>query len=296
MSSNEASKDKINQDREEFKEKEAALQSLEDALYQVDEESSLVVQANAKANEDKMEDYEEDEDDVFGSATDDNIAGEGALYEYKALKIRALYERDDIPNEFDFIPFIPRTIQDVENPHVTQNDYYLRVTKPNGAIGRSIQRTAKEYQDFKLVSAYNVKQGEFDDFTKKFRPEHAHTEGGKGLTMYSNPVIAVGAGMSTLNNVNIALGCPSFCSFCKEAILARPHTEFNVNEVTGYLSLTHEGVTREFPAKSSVKFYDPVNETVMYGPLQVPVAYGWPISKSSRDKLFLGVLGRFSAD
>lgn len=101
---------------------------------------------------------------------------------------------------------------------------------------------------------------------------------------------------SSIVNINIAMGCPSFCSFCKEALIGREYTEFNALESTGYVKIEIEGEIREYPAKTSVKFYDPEVGHIVYGPIQVPIAYGYPIAQDSLAKLRSGLLGRLSAD
>lgn len=83
---------------------------------------------------------------------------------------------------------------------------------------------------------------------------------------------------------------------CKEALIGREYTEFNALEATGYVKLEIEGEVREYPAKTSVKFYDPEVGHIVYGPIQVPIAYGYPIAADSLSKLRSGLLGRLSAD
>lgn len=83
---------------------------------------------------------------------------------------------------------------------------------------------------------------------------------------------------------------------CKEALIGREYTEFNALESTGYVKIEIEGEIREYPAKTSVKFYDPEVGHIVYGPIQVPIAYGYPIAQDSLSKLRSGVLGRLSAD
>lgn len=70
----------------------------------------------------------------------------------------------------------------------------------------------------------------------------------------------------------------------------------NALETTGTVILKHEGEEREFPAKTTVEYYDEQNKTIVYGPVQIPLAHGFPIKKSSLNKLFNGSLGRYSAD
>ena len=206
-----------------------------------------------------------------------------------------MYKRQ-VPNFFEFAVFHPRTVADLDKPLKTENDFYLGSIKPFAPIGKSIKSPADKYAHYALKSAYDTKANEYTEFSHKYRPHHAHTEGGKGLAMYSRPVLYTKAGMSSIVNINIAMGCPSFCSFCKEALIGREYTEFNALESTGYVKLEIEGKIREYPAKTSVKFYDPDVGHIVYGPIQVPIAYGYPISADSLAKLSSGMLGRLSSD
>lgn len=419
---------------------------------EIDILDAISVVADDKANQEAVEGG--DDEDDFDAEEADTLAAVEEHHAQSSKQIKEYYLNEALPNENEFKSFFPATLESLTKEHHTENDYFLRRVTPNKAVGSSIKFLGTRYKNYARVSAYNPKEGKFTPLAQRFRPEHAHTEGGKGLTNYSRPVIYTTSGMclplgswgnmvetpegpkewydyvleaelnwlptntdpkrefkvkhadgnfynitklmdngtkdiyrwnlsnglevvctlnhhfpftteqvtepntlalykqkskpiadifkeeqfliqdgksvsilgyskigesrvgdiqvdspdhtylingvsihnSTINPINVAFGCPSFCSFCKEAILARSHTEMNALETTGTVILKHNGEEREFPAKTTVEYYDQQNETIVYGPVQIPLAHNFPIKKSSLDKLFLGTLGRYAAD
>lgn len=193
----EASVNKLSQDKEQYQDRveSESLSSMEDALAELgDIDATIDVQADEKANEDKFDTGSDDEDDDVTSDEGD-LAGEETFLEMRALKIKQRFLKDGSPNFFEFSVFHPRTVADLDKPIKTENDFYLGAIKPFAPIGKSIKSLASRYEHYGLKSAYDTKSNEYTEFTHKFRPHHAHTEGGKGLTMYSRPVLYTKAGM-----------------------------------------------------------------------------------------------------
>lgn len=225
----------------------------------------------------------------------------GSQVSANAVGRRNPYAIQGSPDYHGYRANIQMKVSDLETPFHVQNDFYLDkyLEKPSPFFAGSLASLPNKYKGFKKVSAYNSRTKHYTDFAEAHKPKHGHTEGGKGLTMYSRPVVYATAGMSTLVNINIAFGCPASCSFCKESLLARGFTQASFKDSTGILEVDPmDGgePIRNIPSKSRVKFFDMKNDIVVYGPIQVALANEFPIAKDSIKKLRSGILRRFISD
>lgn len=293
--------------QEEFKAEQAVKQinnradiaELEELVAQVGEiNTDLEVQMD-RANEDKFDEEAgsalEDDSEIDNLAAQD-LSGEEAYIKLKIAKIKSRYENPEVADNFHFKLALPLTCADFEKGTLSENDHYLEAYKPILPFARSIAAPIDKYKDWAMVSGFNSKTTERTETVNLYRPVHGVTEGGKGITYYTRPVIATTAGMSTIVNVVMASSCPSNCSFCKEALIARSYAESNIYETSGEITLHWEGKTQSFPAKTKVKFFDPNIQSIVYGPLQVPIGLKYPLADESLRKLFEGTLVRMLAD
>lgn len=85
---------------------------------------------------------------------------------------------------------------------------------------------------------------------------------------------------------------------CKESLIGSPFTQVNFKETTGILKvdLKDGKEPMELSAKTKIKFFDTESKVVVYGPLQIALAYNFPIAKDSLRKLRDRTLVRLIAD
>jgi hypothetical protein len=87
--------------------------------------------------------------------------------------------------------------------------------------------------------------------------------------------------------------------FCKESLIARGFTEVAVSESSGVLHLSVDldgGLDFSTPSKAKVKFWDSSAQVMVYGPISVAIAKGYPVSIDSIRKLAGKQLTRYLSD
>lgn len=233
-----------------------------------------------------------DLDDGGNEGDDDHVV----IKDGDTSQMEARYAIDGVPNWFDMATEPVRDLKD-NNFTRTQNDWYLSKFRPIDMFGKSQAFLSDKYASFAVESAYSKTTHAYADYIELHRPLHAMTEGGKGIAMYTRPVVYMTADMSTINNFNITFGCPSNCSFCKESILARGYTQLSVDESTGMVSVVVDGKEPfEIPSKAKVAFWDINIQQIVYGPIAAAIVNMFPISNDSLDKLRSGDLVRLVSD
>jgi hypothetical protein len=174
-----------------------------------------------------------------------------------------------------------------------RNDFYLNNIED---VNCSIGKIEYKYKDFEVKSAYIKKENTYHGYVKRFQPKYSHTEGGKGLAFYTRPVCYHTVGISIINNLNISHGCPANCGYCRESSNSRSFTEVDVKEKSGKIKFKYKNENMEVLSKAKVKFYDTHRKIIVYGSIQIPIYYGFPISKDSLLKLKSGKLFRVLQD
>ena len=237
-----------------------------------------------------------DDDEGSNEGDDEHVT----IKDADSSAMEQFYAVDGQPDYFHFVTE-PLTGLDANHETRTVNDWYLRDLPPNEFFGKSQAFLEQKYAGYDTVSAYDKASHKYTDFVEQHRPLHAMTEGGKGITMYTRPVIYLTSDMSTINNINITFGCPSNCSFCKESILARGYTQLAVDEKTGTIEVTIDGpdghpTSFEIPSKSKVKFYDARADKIVMGPISVAIVNQFPIATDSLNKLRSQDLTRLLSD
>ena len=172
-----------------------------------------------------------------------------------------------------------------------KDDFYLKNIKD---VNQSVGTT--KHEDFEIKSAYSKREKRYQRYVIKFQPRYGHTIGGKGLTSYTRPVCYHTVGLGMINNLNISHGCPANCAYCRESSNSRSYTEVDVKEKSGEIKFKYKGKTLKVLSKVKVKFYDTQRKVTMYGAIQIPIYYGFPISKDSLKKLASGRLSRVLQD
>lgn len=119
------------------------------------------------------------------------------------------YHKLGTPEFHGYKNYLYMTVSDLDTPIKVENDYYLHhnYPKPIPFLHQSVAHIAARYKNFKRVSAFDSKTKKYTDFANLHQPKHGHTEGGKGLVGNSRSVVFHGTGMSTINNIVIAMGC-----------------------------------------------------------------------------------------
>jgi len=227
---------------------------------------------------------------------------DGDSAEIKAEDTSAVQRRYSVKGEPDFFHHkrvIPMSLSE-PGPQKIINDWALSRQKPIPFFGRAIKKVSDRFSDFAVKSGYTRKTNRFEEQVLLHRPLHAMTEGGKGLTQNTRPVVMAHAGMSDVNNIIFGHGCPASCMFCKESLIARGFTEVAVSESTGVLQLSIDldGEHLEFstPSKAKVKFWDSAASVMVYGPISVAITKGYPVSIDSIQKLVGKQLTRYLSD
>jgi hypothetical protein len=143
----------------------------------------------------------------------------------------------------------------------------------------------KKYKDYKKVSAFDSETKHYKDHVLLNRPKHGHTKNGKGLTNYTHSVFYHTTKMSKINNFVISMGCPANCGYCKESSNSRSFTEMGIDVESEKIQFEYDGKIMEIYAKTHVKFFDIKRNVIVYGCIQIPIYYGFPVSKDSLRKL-----------
>jgi hypothetical protein len=248
-----------------------------------------------------LDDDEEEllQHEVEGFEIEDDDEGDSA--EIKAEDTSAIQKRYEVRGEPDFFHHkrvIPMSLSET-GPQRVINDWALSRQKPIPFFGRAIKKVADRFSDFAVKSGYSRKTNRFEDHVLLHRPLHAMTEGGKGLTQNTRSVVMAHAGMSGVNNIIFGHGCPASCMFCKESLIARGFTEVAVSESSGVLHLSVDldgGLDFSTPSKAKVKFWDSSAQVMVYGPISVAIAKGYPVSIDSIRKLAGKQLTRYLSD
>lgn len=241
----------------------------------------------------------DDEVDIDGDDEEGSNEGDDEGVTIKDADSSAIENFYRVEGQGDYFHFGLEPLLSLKDNGVTKtyNDWYLKGVLPNAFFGKSQAFLETKFGSYEIQSAYRKADHTYAPFVEAHRPLHGMTEGGKGITMYTRPVIYLTADMSTINNVNITFGCPSNCSFCKESILARGYTQLSVDESTGVVKVELDGHDPfDVPSKAKVKFYDTALEQIIYGPLSVAVINQFPIATDSLDKLRSGDLIRLLND
>lgn len=172
------------------------------------------------------------------------------------------YHKPGTPEFHGYKNYLYMTVADLDTPIKVENDYYLHhnYPKPIPFLHQSVAHIAARYKNFKRVSAFDSKTKKYTDFAKLHQPKHGHTEGGKGLVGNSRSVVFHGTGMSTINNIVIAMGCPASCSFClsrsflqNHYVLTEDGTKLTMSEIPSNIGVsikrpdgTYTKITRWF--------------------------------------------------
>lgn len=232
-------------------------------------------QEQQKAREDDIDlsDGMEDEDDISATVRD-------------MAYFHQQYAVDGKPH-FSKYHAEPRVSTEDLASQTVENDYYLHDRSNNPLFANGRKHLIKPFAGYTKVSAYDTKKRVHTDLVERSWPTHGQTDGGKGLTTLSRPVISHHAGFSSLVNVVTSFGCSASCSFCKESYLARSFTQVDINELTGLIRI-HPDEDRfpelepfTIPGKVRVKFWDSINNIMSYGPLQVALVNKFPIEDAS---------------
>lgn len=200
------------------------------------------------------------------------------------INFEEFYKVKDRPDFFHFKIHRPEELEE-EMQTVVENDAYLSRSKPIDFFGKAIAQSAEKIEDYERQSGFDKETFEYKDFVNLHQPKHGITEGGKGLTFYTKPVINHTCLMSNILNIIISHGCSSLCSFCKESCLSRGFTQTDIKTPTGILKVNIEGEEVEIPGQAKVKFYDTENKIMIYGPIEIPLHKNFPISISSLRKI-----------
>jgi|ERR1019366_5932137 hypothetical protein len=234
--------------------------------------------------------------------SEDDEEDEDEIAEIKEENKAALQEKYEVLGQPDFYHYkrvIPESLIEAETTRV-MNDWFLSRQKSIPFFGRAINKVAVLFSDYEIRSGYDKKTNKFADFVLDYRPLHAMTEGGKGLTQNTRPVVMLHAVFSEVNNIIFGHGCPAQCSFCKESLIARGFTEVAVSESTGILhletDLDGEHLSFDTPSKAKVGFFDTTAEIMVYGPIGIAIARGYPILKDSICKIIGKSLTRYLSD
>jgi hypothetical protein len=241
-------------------------------------------------SEEEKEIEEVEDEDTFFIDADELFEIPDAIVDFKDVY--------DLEGKPDVLNYKVHSEENIEDNKVTRvdNDPYLINLNPVNLFGQAIKNQEKRYEGFEEKSGYIKEEDCFEEFVELHQARHGHTEGGKGITFDSHPVITQMAGMSKINNINVSFGCPASCSFCKESILAREFSQVDIFEKTGIIRVTFEGVTRDVPSIAKVKFWDSENEIMIFGPIQVAIYKSFPIYKESLRRLVSGESVRVLAE
>lgn len=134
---------------------------------------------------------------------------DGESAEIKAEDTSAVQRRYEVKGEPDFFHHkrvIPMSLSEL-GPQKVINDWALSRQKPIPFFGRAIKKVSDRFSDFAVKSGYTRKTNRFEEQVLLHRPLHAMTEGGKGLTQNTRPVVMAHAGMSDVNNIIFGHGC-----------------------------------------------------------------------------------------
>jgi hypothetical protein len=264
-------------------------------LEEREAKKAAVDEGRDTANLESMEILNEETEIEDLTASDNDGDDDVQIQADASSLIAARYKVDGQPDYFNMVTERPEFLNQRHISRVA-NDWYLDRVKPIKFYGASLKALEAKYKDFPVESAYRLADHSFAPFAADHRPLHAMTEGGKGITQYTRPVIYLTTDMSTINNFNITFGCPSNCSFCKESILGRGYTQLSVDEATGLVRIETENGDFVAPSKTKVRFWDQILDQSVMGPLSVAVVNQFPIATSSLEALRSGELTRLVSD